>query len=915
MAVNVTLKSVFDDKGIRQAQSEFGKAGKTIGVAFAAVGATLAAAGTAAIRFGIDAAKGAEQAAIAQRRLDQIASSMGLFGTEAAKVSKRLGEFAEANELIIGVDADVIKATQAKLLTFKQLAETADIVGGAMDRATMAAVDLAAAGFGSAETNAIQLGKALNDPIKGITALARAGVTFTEQEKQKIRTLVESGNILEAQNTILAAIETQVGGTAEATASAFTRIELATNQVKDAIGEALLPVVEDFADQLVILVPQLSEALAPAAQSVATIVSKELLPAIENFGKWLASPEGTQAVKDLTVAVVDSVKGFFDLAREVVKNWDAIKNAAVAIGTATIVITALRTAIQLATGAQLLFNIAVKANPYVLAATGIAALVGGLIALDVALLGAGATQRKADEAAKGFTGRIAELVAEERRLQEQLGKGAIGTHQYREAVTKVRGELATLQGQMMRAAGAGRSLNDITLAKYRGQLGDTRIEAEKLLSAQRQLFLAMGGKITAAMTGPGVTSGGGGSGSSAAAAAADRKKEFNSILADTQKGLRDAKAQYNKAVSSARKTYWESVSSANADFNKSVEDATKRRDESLEAAARQNTQRAAEIQASFSKRLADIIQQSQDRLRDVYRSAVSTNIAELFGSDSVGKSVDKLVGSLRDKLAASRQLLQNAAALASAGFSQTFIEQVVAAGTTSGNELASSILQATPETQAELKSLYGALETQSNSGMDALAKSIYDGAGLASEELKTLYATTVSEQSEALRLQAKSYAEAQLQISVEFDKALTDAATRRNETLAKAQKDLQDALAASFTDYKSTLDDIERDYKKRLADLGLLSGDLKNRAGIVQGQIDGAQGMISPIVNDIASTARATTLILPNATANATQPVININVATDPTKSAAQTGKAVAQVVQKYISTGGIGYNSPYAVI
>jgi hypothetical protein len=199
--------------------------------------------------------------------------------------------------------------------------------------------------------------------------------------------------------------------------------------------------------------------------------------------------------------------------------------------------------------------------------------------------------------------------------------------------------------------------------------------------------------------------------------------------------------------------------------------------------------------------------------------------------------------------------------------------------------------------------------------MDALAKSIYDGAGLASEELKTLYATTVSEQSEALRLQAKSYAEAQLQISVEFDKALTDAATRRNETLAKAQKDLQDALASSFTDYKSTLDDIERDYKKRLADLGLLSGDLKARAGIVQGQIDGAQGMVSPIVNDIATTARATTLILPNATANATQPVININVATDPTKSAAQTGKAVAQVVQKYISTGGIGYNSPYAVI
>jgi hypothetical protein len=115
-----------------------------------------------------------------------------------------------------------------------------------MDRATLAAIDLAAAGFGSAETNATQLGKALQDPIKGITALARAGVTFTEQEKEKIKTLVESGNMLQAQDMILAAIETQVGGTAEATATGSAKMNVAFGEMSEAIGKSLLPLFQQL---------------------------------------------------------------------------------------------------------------------------------------------------------------------------------------------------------------------------------------------------------------------------------------------------------------------------------------------------------------------------------------------------------------------------------------------------------------------------------------------------------------------------------------------------------------------------------------------------------------------------------------------------------------------------------------------
>jgi hypothetical protein len=103
---------------------------------------------------------------------------------------------------------------------------------------------MAAAGFGSAEGNAVQLGKALENPIKGIAALAKSGVTFTEQEKEKIKVLVESNKMLEAQEMVLAAIETQVGGTAKATADDTKRMQEGFAQFQQSLGLGLLPVLE-----------------------------------------------------------------------------------------------------------------------------------------------------------------------------------------------------------------------------------------------------------------------------------------------------------------------------------------------------------------------------------------------------------------------------------------------------------------------------------------------------------------------------------------------------------------------------------------------------------------------------------------------------------------------------------------------
>lgn len=209
-----------------------------LGAAFTAAGA---AAGVVFAKAAFDAA---EAAGTSNARIEQIAESMDLFGTKVEKVSDRLIGLAEETARLTGVNQNTIKEAQALLLTFGEVAETADVTGGVFDRATQAAIDLSAAGFGGVTDASKQLGKALNDPIKGISALARSGVTFTEQEKELIETLVESGKSLEAQDLILSAIEKQVGGTAEATANASDIIRVAFSQITERIGMALLPAFE-----------------------------------------------------------------------------------------------------------------------------------------------------------------------------------------------------------------------------------------------------------------------------------------------------------------------------------------------------------------------------------------------------------------------------------------------------------------------------------------------------------------------------------------------------------------------------------------------------------------------------------------------------------------------------------------------
>ena len=245
MAIIIPILSQWNPTGLNKALSDIKRAETGFGKFKAGIKglAVPAAAAFAAITAGaITSIKAAEDAQVANRRLANVLKQMGY-----ANATKSVIDYAEALSRQIGKEDESIKLVQAKLATFNNLTKTIGQTNSAFDRATRAAFDLSAAGFGEAEQSAIQLGKALQDPIKGITALSRSGVTFTDTEKAKIKALVESGQLLEAQDVLLKAIEMQVGGTAEATATASEKMVVRFNEMKEALGTALLPAFERLA--------------------------------------------------------------------------------------------------------------------------------------------------------------------------------------------------------------------------------------------------------------------------------------------------------------------------------------------------------------------------------------------------------------------------------------------------------------------------------------------------------------------------------------------------------------------------------------------------------------------------------------------------------------------------------------------
>jgi hypothetical protein len=252
--------------GIGSAFSSITKGVGAIGIA--ATGAAAAVGGIAYKLISIG-----EEGLQAENRIKSVVKTMGLFGTQSGDVASRLIEMADATELATGVDGDLIMAAQAKLATFKELAKTAGTTGGAFDRATQASVDMAAVFGGDASNYAVQLGKALEDPEKGLAALKRTGALTTSQIKAISEEFAATGNRAKAFDQVLKAIETQVGGAANATASGMSRIKVSIGQMLEEVGKPMSEVFSQFAADVAAMTPQIVASLSSLAPKIREVGS------------------------------------------------------------------------------------------------------------------------------------------------------------------------------------------------------------------------------------------------------------------------------------------------------------------------------------------------------------------------------------------------------------------------------------------------------------------------------------------------------------------------------------------------------------------------------------------------------------------------------------------------------------------
>ena len=164
----------------------------------------------------------------AQYAQAQLQSALKSTGFAAGQSITALNDHAVALQRVTAFGDDAVSGAQALLLTFTK------VRGDVFPKATTAVLDMAQAMGTDLKSAALQVGKALNDPVLGVGALARAGVQFSEQQKAVIKSLVETGQVAKAQAIILQELETQFGGSAQA--------------ARKTLGGALAALKESFGD-------------------------------------------------------------------------------------------------------------------------------------------------------------------------------------------------------------------------------------------------------------------------------------------------------------------------------------------------------------------------------------------------------------------------------------------------------------------------------------------------------------------------------------------------------------------------------------------------------------------------------------------------------------------------------------------
>ena len=240
---DVTAKAQVMDKQLKRIDSTVGDNFRNVGNYKSALSGLRSGLAAFGVGFGVSQIKGfitetIELSRIQEKAVAQVnaglTSTGGVVGYTLDELKAKASAF--QGETLFG-DEQILTDLTSVMLTFT------NVTGEAFDRAQQAALDLSTRMGGDLKGAAVQLGKALNDPVKGVTALQRVGVSFTEQQKEQIGALVESGKLYEAQTIVLDEMNKEFGGSAKAAADAdggVTQLSNAIGDAKEMIGAMLL---------------------------------------------------------------------------------------------------------------------------------------------------------------------------------------------------------------------------------------------------------------------------------------------------------------------------------------------------------------------------------------------------------------------------------------------------------------------------------------------------------------------------------------------------------------------------------------------------------------------------------------------------------------------------------------------------
>lgn len=244
---SINIRAGFDMAAFRTSSQNLQKSLRKTGKEMEAIGKSMSMALTAPI---------AGLAALSVFNFDKQAKSVaqveaGLRSTGGAVgfVSKELQDMASAlqSNSLFG-DEDILKNVTAQLLTFT------NITGKAFEGAQQVVLDYASRTGRDLMGTSVMIGKALNDPIAGLSALGKAGVQFTDEQKAVIKSLVDGGDAAKAQAIILKELETQYGGSAAAAAAAgmgpMQQLKNSIMDTTEAFGEIIVEALNPFIGKL-----------------------------------------------------------------------------------------------------------------------------------------------------------------------------------------------------------------------------------------------------------------------------------------------------------------------------------------------------------------------------------------------------------------------------------------------------------------------------------------------------------------------------------------------------------------------------------------------------------------------------------------------------------------------------------------